>query len=78
MTSNDSGSKPVNENSEKSFIKTAQETLGQAVDATVEAVRERPVTAAAIVGGVAAAAVGARYGINKLRTNGDDPAGSAE
>lgn len=78
MTSNDFGSRPAGAPNDKSLIKTAQDTLGQAFDATVEAVKDHPVTTAAIVGGVAAAAIGARYGITRLREGDDKPVTVAE
>lgn len=53
---------------DKSLIARAQEAIEQAVETTVSAVKENPVAAAAIVGGVAAVAAGAAYGISKLTT----------
>jgi hypothetical protein len=51
----------------KSFIASAQETLGGAFDATVGAVKEHPVAAAAIAAGTAAAVGGAVYAATQLR-----------
>ncbi len=51
---------------DKSLIARAQEAIEQAVETTVGAVKDNPVAAAAIVGGVAAVAAGAAYGISKL------------
>ena len=53
---------------DRNLISRAQEAIEQAVDTTVAAVKENPVAAAAIVGGVAAVAAGAAYGISKLGT----------
>lgn len=50
----------------KPFLATAQEKLGDAVDATVSAVKERPVAAAAIAAGAAAAIGGAAYAASHL------------
>ncbi len=50
----------------KSLLLRAQEAIGQAVDTTIEAFKERPLTSAAIAGGVVAAAAGASYGVKKL------------
>ncbi|TGX52459.1 hypothetical protein E5A73_16870 [Sphingomonas gei] len=52
--------------SDKSFIATAQEVLGDAVDATVQAVKEHPVAAAAVAAGAAAAVGGAVYAATQL------------
>ena len=45
----------------KSFSAQAQEAIGDAVDATVTAVKEHPIAAAGIAAGVAAAVGGAAY-----------------
>lgn len=50
----------------KSFFERAQEAIEDAVETTIEAVKENPITAAAIAGGVVAAAAGAAYGVSKL------------
>lgn len=50
----------------KTLLTRAQEVIGTAIETTVEAVRENPVTAAAIAGGVAVAAAGAAYGVSRL------------
>lgn len=70
MSSNDNQT-VKGENATKGIIGRAQETVGSAVGSTIEAVKERPVTAAAIAGGVAAAAAGAVYGVSKLRSASD-------
>lgn len=57
---------------EKTLVARAQAAIEQAVETTVEAVRENPVAAAAIVGGVAAVAAGAAYGISKLTSTGGE------
>jgi len=49
-----------------SFIKTAQDAIGDAVDATLTAVKEHPVAAAAIAAGAAAAVGGAAYAATQL------------
>lgn len=51
----------------KTLLTRAQEAIGSAIETTVEAVKENPVAAAAIAGGVAAAAAGAVYGVSRLR-----------
>lgn len=60
----------------KSLLLRAQEAIGQAVDTTIEAFKERPLTSAAIAGGVVAAAAGASYGVKKLfeESTDSDPA----
>lgn len=50
----------------KSFLEQAQEALGDAVESTVEAVKEHPIAAAGIAAGVAAAVGGAAYAAGKL------------
>lgn len=50
----------------ESFLTTAQEAISDAFDATVEAVKEHPVAAAAIAAGAAAAVAGAAFGVSKL------------
>ncbi len=50
----------------KSFIAQAQEAIGDALDATVTAVKEHPVAAAGIAAGVAAAVGGAAYAATQL------------
>lgn len=62
---------------DKSLISRAQEAIEHAVETTVGAVKENPVAAAAIVGGVAAVAAGAAYGISKL-SNGTHNDGGAK
>ena len=56
----------------KSFLETAQGAISDAVDATVEAVKEHPVAAAAIAAGAAAAVGGAVYAATQL--GGSEPA----
>ena len=60
----------------KSFLETAQEAIGDAVDATVGAVKEHPVAAAAIAAGAAAAVGGAVYAATQL--GGSEPAKGAK
>jgi ElaB/YqjD/DUF883 family membrane-anchored ribosome-binding protein len=55
----------------KSFLAQAQEVIGDAVDATVAAVKEHPIAAAGIAAGVAAAVGGAAYAATQL---GGEPA----
>lgn len=50
----------------KSFLAQAQEAIGDAVDATVTAVKEHPIAAAGIAAGVAAAVGGAAYAATQL------------
>jgi len=50
----------------KSFLAQAQEAIGDAVDATVEAIKEHPIAAAGIAAGVAAAVGGAAYAATQL------------
>jgi carbonic anhydrase len=61
-------------NSSKSFLASAQEAIGEAVDATVEAVREHPIAAAAIATGAAAAVSGAVYAATQLGGDKEQPA----
>ncbi|MDV3455987.1 hypothetical protein RZN05_03265 [Sphingomonas sp. HF-S4] len=58
---------------EKSFIASAQEAIGDAVDATVQAVKEHPVAAAAVAAGAAAAVGGAVYAATQLGGEKDTP-----
>ena len=51
---------------DKSFFETTQEAIGDAVDATIQAVKENPVAAAAIAAGAAAAVGGAVYAATQL------------
>ncbi len=51
---------------EKSFLEQAQEAVGDALDATVQAVKEHPIAAAGIAAGVAAAVGGAAYAATQL------------
>lgn len=60
----------------KSFIAQAQERLSGAVDATVGAVKEHPVAAAAIAAGAAAAVGGAAYAASQYRSDKPAPAKS--
>lgn len=52
---------------EQPLIDRARAAIEDAVDLTVTAIRENPVAAAAIVGGVAATVAGAAFGVSKLR-----------
>ncbi len=67
-STSDSGSEsPVqSQGSEKSFLASAQETVAGAVDATVQAVKDHPVAAAAVAAGAAAAVGGAVYAATQL------------
>lgn len=56
----------ASESTEKSFLASAQETVAGALDATVQAVKEHPVTAAAVAAGAAAAVGGAVYAATQL------------
>ncbi len=56
-----------------SFLQSAQQVIGDAFDATVTAVRENPVTSAAIAAGAAAAIGGAAYAATQLRANRNEP-----
>ncbi|NIJ20394.1 hypothetical protein FHS95_002086 [Sphingomonas naasensis] len=51
---------------EKSFIASAQEAIGDAAAATVQAVKDHPVAAAAVAAGAAAAVGGAVYAATQL------------
>jgi hypothetical protein len=59
-------------NNDKSFLETAQEAVTDAFEATVEAVKEHPVAAAAIAAGAAAAVGGAVYAATQLGGDKDD------
>ena len=54
-----------------SILTQAQEAVTDAFNATVEAVKEHPVAAAAIATGAAAAVAGTVYGVKKLREGED-------
>lgn len=51
---------------EKTFLAQAQEAVGDALDATVQAVKEHPIAAAGIAAGVAAAVGGAAYAATQM------------
>ncbi len=55
----------------KSFFSKAQETLTQAAETAVNAVKEHPIAAAGIAAGAAAAVAGAAYGASKLLSDDD-------
>lgn len=57
----------------RSLLARAQEAIEDVVESTVEAVKENPLTAAAIAGGVVVAAAGAAYGVSKLLEDDDKP-----
>jgi ElaB/YqjD/DUF883 family membrane-anchored ribosome-binding protein len=57
--------KTVAETSSSLFTQ-AKDAIGQAVETTIEAVKEHPVAAAAIGAGVAATVAGAAIGVSKL------------
>ncbi|UYY58768.1 hypothetical protein [Sphingomonas sp. S2-65] len=61
--------------SNTSFIKTAQDAIGDAVDTAVNAVKEHPVAAAAIAAGAAAAVGGAAYAATQLRGDKEETGG---
>ena len=63
----------ANQTEEKSFLASAQETLGGAVEATVGAVKDHPVAAAAIAAGAAAAVGGAVYAATQMSTGSEAP-----
>jgi hypothetical protein len=65
-TSGGSAANKTANSNDKSFIATAQDAIGDAVDATVEAVKEHPIAAAAIAAGAAAAVGGAVYAATQL------------
>ena len=69
---NDVANEAMNAVGDKGIFARAQEAIEQAVETTVSAVKENPVAAAAIVGGVAAVAAGAAYGISKIGGSTDD------
>lgn len=50
----------------KTLFTQAQDAIEDAVDATVEAVKEHPIAAAAIAAGATAAVAGAAYGLSQL------------
>lgn len=64
--------KTVTETS-SSLYAQAKDAIGQAVETTIEAVKEHPVAAAAIGAGVAATVAGAAFGVSKLLED-DEPA----
>jgi len=52
------------------LLSQAQDRIGGAIGTTVGAVKDHPVTAAAIAAGAAAAVAGAAYGVSKYREKG--------
>ncbi len=69
-TAQDLGNKATDQVSkvvDPSILTQAQEKVTDAFNATVEAVKEHPVAAAAIATGAAAAVAGTVYGVKKLR-----------
>jgi len=73
-TAQDLGSKVASEAKkvvDPSILTQAQEAVTDAFNATVEAVKEHPVAAAAIATGAAAAVAGTVYGVKKLREGED-------
>lgn len=60
-------------NGSRSFIAQTQDAIGSAVNATVGAVKEHPVAAAAIAAGAAAAVGGAAYAVTQYRGQGQAP-----
>jgi hypothetical protein len=64
---------PILGNEKPTFLEQAQEAIGDAIEATVDAAKEHPVAAAAIAAGAAAAVAGAAYGISQLLGD-DEPA----
>ena len=73
-TAQDLGSKVASEAKkvvDPSILTQAQEAVTYAFNATVEAVKEHPVAAAAIATGAAAAVAGTVYGVKKLREGED-------
>lgn len=65
-SNNDNSASASASSNEKSFIASAQEAIGDAVDATVQAVKDHPVAAAAVAAGAAAAVGGAVYAASQL------------
>lgn len=57
-----------------SLYAQAKDAIGQAVETTIEAVKEHPITAAAIGAGVAATVAGAAFGVSKLLEEDSPPA----
>jgi len=65
---------PILGNENPTFLEQAQEAIGDAIEATIEAAKEHPVAAAAIAAGATAAVAGAAYGISQLLSGDDEPA----
>jgi len=61
-----------------SLLTQAKDAIGQAVESTIEAVKERPLAAAAIGAGVAATVAGAAFGVSKLLEDQDETATTAK
>ena len=59
-TAQDSGS--------RGFLQQAQQSVGSAANATMQAVKDHPVAAAAIAAGTAAAVGGAAYAATQMRS----------
>jgi hypothetical protein len=73
-TAQDFGNKAASEAKkvvDPSILTQAQEAVTDAFNATVEAVKEHPVAAAAIATGAVAAVAGTVYGVKKVREGED-------
>jgi hypothetical protein len=66
MAESKTGGETAKTDESKSFLETAQGAIADAYEATVEAVKEHPVAAAAIAAGAAAAVGGAAYAASQL------------
>lgn len=76
-TNNASGGNSQSQPSNRSFMASAQETLGDAYEATLGAVKDHPMAAAAIAAGTAAAVGGAVYAASQMRGSGGGNGGSS-
>jgi hypothetical protein len=62
----------------KSFLNSARETLTDAIDTAVGAVKDHPVAAASIAAGAAAAVAGAAFGASKMINGDTKPSGGTK
>ena len=76
-TNNASGGNSQSQPSNRSFVASAQETLGDAYEATLGAVKDHPMAAAAIAAGTAAAVGGAVYAATQMRGSGGGNSGGS-
>lgn len=80
-TTTDSIKTPANDTiieQAEGLFEQAKEKLTEALDATVDAVKEHPLAAVGIAAGAAAAVAGAAFGASKLRSKDDESASATK